>query len=530
MAINLSSLLNQINQNQVNSSEIENINKLISGDKNVSSDNSGLSLLKNMLAGQTFSGKIIGINGEQASIMLNDGSKINARISENTELTPGQNMTFLVEENTSSSISIKPLESAGQESFLINKALDAAGLFPSEENVNIVSNLLRMNMPVDAKTIGNMVKYSLNYPETSLNTIANLIRLDIPVTEDNIMQFEAYRNYENSIAGKLSLVSTQLSDIINGILENPSSIHNTDSLNVLSEINSFVNSLYNNNGIGDNELIQSAGFSEIFSDTEFSQIKDILSEFVKENPSVDIHELTDKTNNNTATVKDIFNGLTNILKYDVSSNLSFKDIPVQKMMEQIINETMRITPENVAKENGIKNYYKRIKHILDNKDNDLSNDALSSINKNLNQIKSNIDFMNDLNKNMTYFQMPVRFKESNGNGELYVFTNKKAMSGQSDNVSALLHLDMDNLGPIDVYVRLQGKNVNTNFCLETEELLDFVYSNIDKLNARLEKLGYSTKFEMTLSTNDNKFDFVNDFIEKDIHKNSTSSYILDVKA
>ena len=191
---------------------------------------------------------------------------------------------------------------------------------------------------------------------------------------------------------------------------------------------------------------------------------------------------------------------------------------------------MRITPENVAKENGIKNYYKRIKHILDNKDNDLSNDALSSINKNLNQIKSNIDFMNDLNKNMTYFQMPVRFKESNGNGELYVFTNKKAMSGQSDNVSALLHLDMDNLGPIDVYVRLQGKNVNTNFCLETEELLDFVYSNIDKLNARLEKLGYSTKFEMTLSTNDNKFDFVNDFIEKDIHKNSTSSYILDVKA
>ena len=138
--------------------------------------------------------------------------------------------------------------------------------------------------------------------------------------------------------------------------------------------------------------------------------------------------------------------------------------------------------------------------------------------------------MNDLNRNMTYFQMPVRFTESNGNGELYVFTNKKAMSAQSDNVSALLHLDMDNLGPIDVYVRLQGKNVNTNFCLETEELLDFVYSNIDKLNARLEKLGYSTKFEMTLSTNDNKFNFVNDFIEKDIHKNSTSSYILDIKA
>lgn len=38
--------------------------------------------------------------------------------------------------------------------------------------------------------------------------------------------------------------------------------------------------------------------------------------------------------------------------------------------------------------------------------------------------------MNDLNKNMTYFQMPVKFSESEGNGELYVFTNKKNLAGK----------------------------------------------------------------------------------------------------
>jgi hypothetical protein len=138
--------------------------------------------------------------------------------------------------------------------------------------------------------------------------------------------------------------------------------------------------------------------------------------------------------------------------------------------------------------------------------------------------------MNDLNKNMTYFQMPVHFKHSNGDGELYVFTNKKALSNNSDSVSAMLHLDMDNLGPMDIYVKMTGKNVSTNFCLESEELLDFVYSNIDKLNARLEALGYSTKFEMNVTEKEKQFDFVDNFVEKDIPAKATSQYVLDIKA
>lgn len=148
----------------------------------------------------------------------------------------------------------------------------------------------------------------------------------------------------------------------------------------------------------------------------------------------------------------------------------------------------------------------------------------------MDSIRSNIDFMNDLNKNMTYFQMPVRFSESDANGELYVFTNKRALAEGRDNISALLHLDMEHLGPVDVYVHLQGMNVSTNFCLESEQLLDFVYSNIDKLSRRLEALGYSTTFEMKVNDDGKHFDFVEDFINRDITPRITSQYILDIKA
>ena len=59
-------------------------------------------------------------------------------------------------------------------------------------------------------------------------------------------------------------------------------------------------------------------------------------------------------------------------------------------------------------------------------------------------------------------------------------------------------------------------------------MLDFVYAHIDELNQRLEKLGYSTHFEMKISNKDEKsFDFEQDFIEKDIYRMSGEQLVFD---
>lgn len=47
---------------------------------------------------------------------------------------------------------------------------------------------------------------------------------------------------------------------------------------------------------------------------------------------------------------------------------------------------------------------------------------------------------------------------------------------------------------------------------------------------RLKALGYNTTFEMKLNSEQKDFDFVNDFVDKDIPKNKTSQYVFDVKA
>lgn len=529
MAINLSSLLNQLNNSQVNGASSD-YSKVSISDNQGNIDNSGLAMLKNMLSGETFSGKIIGLKDDTALIMLNNGSSVSARLSDDSNISVGQNITFLIEENTPDNIRLKPLGASGQEAILIDKALEAANLSPNESNIKIVSQLLDMNMPIDAKTLGDMVKYSLQYPDSNLNTIANLMRLDMPITAENIAQFDAYRSLEHSVSGNYEVMGEQLNDIISNILNNPS-----DSVAASDQTINFINTLYSADETGSNTAdVPSSLLTNVLSDKELNTLKEAFSNSGSSEVSDTFNEIMQKLDNKTATVKDIVTSLIDSKsdlfkdKPDLKSSLLQEISP--KLVEQMINETLKITPENIAKQDGIKNYYKRVKSILEKAEKELTDDGFSDMNKNLNQVKSNIDFMNDLNKNMTYFQMPVHFKHSNGDGELYVFTNKKALSQNTDNVSALLHLDMDNLGPMDVYVKMAGKNVTTNFCLETEELLDFVYSNIDKLNDRLEKLGYNTRFEMNVTPKNNSFNFVDDFIEKDIPSHSTSQFVFDIKA
>ena len=105
-------------------------------------------------------------------------------------------------------------------------------------------------------------------------------------------------------------------------------------------------------------------------------------------------------------------------------------------------------------------------------------------------LQQNISFLNQLNDLYTYVQLPLKMMDQDAHGELYVYTNKRKLAAREGEVSALLHLDMAHLGPVDVYVQLKENQVSTRFYLPDEEMLDFIAAHMDMLNARLEKRGY----------------------------------------
>lgn len=564
MTINLSGLFSQVN-NQVNNVENPAVGQqagksgsvsvqaqsgevsgqAVSGESTV---NSGLKMLKDMLAGDTFSGRVVDMQDNNILLQMSNGRSLLAHLSEGANIRRGQNLTFMVESNTDSNIILKPLMQNEQQAVLINKALDGAQLPVTDSNINIVKELIRLNMPLNADTLSEMVKNSNKFPDAGINTLANLVRLEMPVTPENIAQFEAYKNYEHSIMGELNNLSDGLAKLIAGLADAEEGLG--ADMGILGDI---VELFYGEETAGG--TMGSASLNSVFPEDTLNNIVKTLEDAAKSNAGnaentgntdndlngsisgeayENLNRLTESLKSGDMSVKDFLSDFSSVLKNNPELKENLKEFSGSKdmnaLIKQMVDETLKLNPSDVAKEDGINNYYKRVKSIIEKAEEKASkSDASQAVMKDMQSIKSNIDFMNDLNRNMTYFQMPIKFSESDANGELYVFTNKKALAAGSDNVSALLHLDMDNLGPVDIYVKLTGKNVSTNFCLESEELLDFVYSNIDKLNARLEALGYDAKFEMKVAQEKDKFNFVEDFVEKDV-KAPVMQYILDVKA
>ena len=106
--------------------------------------------------------------------------------------------------------------------------------------------------------------------------------------------------------------------------------------------------------------------------------------------------------------------------------------------------------------------------------------------------------MNQLNHVFTYIQLPLKLAGNSAHGDLYVYTNKKNLAARDGNVSALLHLDMEHLGALDVYVAMQQNKVSTNFTFQDESSLDLVEQHISLLNERLLKRGYDLKTQFSV--------------------------------
>ena len=160
-------------------------------------------------------------------------------------------------------------------------------------------------------------------------------------------------------------------------------------------------------------------------------------------------------------------------------------------MKEAGEEASTLAPKDVAHHENIDNLYEHLQKRADKILETLAGKEDLSIAKSAQNLKANVDFMNQMNQMFQYVQLPLKFSESRANGELYVYGNGKKLSLEDGDVSALLHLDMEHLGTVDIHVEMnKEKQVKTNFYFEDEAMLDFVYENIDMLNERLEKRGY----------------------------------------
>ncbi len=146
-------------------------------------------------------------------------------------------------------------------------------------------------------------------------------------------------------------------------------------------------------------------------------------------------------------------------------------------------------------------------------------------------IRGNIEFMNQMNQIYNYVQLPLKMSGQNANGELYVYSNRKRFTDPDAEVTAFLHLDMEHLGSTDVSVRMQNRQVKTNFYLEDDASYDLLEKHLPILEKRLKNKGYNC--QITVTNEKKNVNFTENFLKKGQTQASGKTlhrYSFDVRA
>ena len=169
-----------------------------------------------------------------------------------------------------------------------------------------------------------------------------------------------------------------------------------------------------------------------------------------------------------------------------------------KLMTKQLQSAWLLDPAEVENGKNVTDFYNRINQQVNSVINSMSQSLAESsvLTQSLQQFQENVDFLNQLNQFMPYVQLPLKMNGQSATGDLIVYADKKSLAAGKDTVSAALHLDMQHLGMVDVFVKMQDKNVTTDFCLENEETLNFIAEHIDMLSERLERRGYNLNTQM----------------------------------
>lgn len=193
----------------------------------------------------------------------------------------------------------------------------------------------------------------------------------------------------------------------------------------------------------------------------------------------------------------------------------FSSKEYQSLLKNIMEQEWLLKPQELTTDNKINELYEKMEHQLTQLESAMQRAGMSTeaFSQTVTSVQNNIEFMNLINQTYTYVQLPLKLSKQNANSELYVYTNKKHLSDPDAEVTAFLHLDMENLGSTDVSVKLQNKHVKTNFYFSDDASYELVQQYLPVLEEALAKKGFTCTLSVNLDEKD--MNFVEDFLRKD---------------
>lgn len=580
--MHISDMLGQYNRNI--SSGTEEL-KAASGMQKV------VSTLEELSSGSVFEGTVSSVKNGKVTLALSDGQTITARLSGKVPLSQGTPMFFQVKSNDGATIEIKPYTGAGSGGNpILTNALTEGTVPVTERNLAMVDAMMKEQMPIDKQSLLNMARIANMNPGVDITTVVNMTKLGIPVSPEMAAQFENYMTDEHAILQEMDQAMNELADLAgaNDLTPDQAVQMNQKILSILLPEQTATGAPVNTEGqietggrttaggqivtggqtAGEGQIVAGGQMlNEVLSEQQFSSLGRLLQNIPSlvestelfpeameqdifidtlEDESVAQNLMAEDTAGKVAdgktaldknlTVSDLLRTVSQILSENngtTSQNIQklLGSDAYKSLLRNVMEQQWLIRPEELKQEKKISQLYEKLEQQMKQVEDALKEAGVTknSFLDTATEVRGNIEFMNQLNQAYTYVQVPLKLSGQNANGELYVYTNKKNLRDPDAELSAFLHLDLEHLGSTDVSVKMQHRNVKTNFYMADDASYDLVEKYLPILEQKLKDKGYQCTITMTKE--EKKVSFGDDFLRKDMPQTGTlHRYSFDVRA
>lgn len=506
--------------------------------------NTALIILRSLADGDTFSANITDVSGEQVTITLDGGQSFTASLLNSTAYNIGDRACFVIQDNKGENIVLKAvtMQATALETAMINKSLKAAGIMPTLRNREMVLELMRNGMPIGRDALLDMVKELSSHSGAEIGDIIALKRMGIEVTDDSLRSYQNYKEYNGAMQRDIAALGEKLFESV-------------DSGKALSDVVKLLaeDELLTGNGtVEDNskestktgaQTQQPAGMqadekADIAQKNLMSDVKNMVAGMVDNYNAATGRSLKLSyeflNTDNLARFMDEFarmaeefekepllkNKLHGILKGDKASRL----------LNELVRDTFSMKMTDVADSESVKEHIAKTLDKLSSISEYAATNQNAALSNVASQMSNNMEFLNSMNQFMAAVQVPIKNIGEHGEGELYVYRRNKQKCGEDDTVKAFLHLDMEHLGALDIYVTLKGSSVATNFKVEDESVLDFLEANMEQLTKKLSEDGYNVSVSVSEKEDGAGFDFEKEVIAPALPVNDVRRFRFDMKA
>lgn len=480
--------------------------------------------IRALVPGQTLRGEVVSREGNNAQIRLLQDVLVDAKVDADIRLELGQNITFQVK-NNGQTLNLSPLFTNMATEGTVLKALDMASLPVNENTVAMTKQLMDAGLPIDKNTLQQIWHESNAFPDAEILDLVNLHKVELPVTEENITQMASYRNLTHQLTAGIAETGESLTNMLQGLVESGDIEQAATIYSEVLELLAFEDAA-GETVTGQQQTegpLPEPGVDVTVTPEEAEQMPVKPSATAPEavpGQKTIIEEPTETAPDNGQTIKENPGAektqeapqLQNLQKL-LKQGLETKDIrllrsilhnsKVAELPAKLLADRWSIKPEDVESPEKVEELYQKLGKQLKGLSNLLEENGQrgSSAYQNVTNLSQNVDFLQQINQTYAYIQLPLHLRQGeHKTGELFVYTNKKNLARKDGQVSALLHLDMEHLGPLDVYVALKDTKVSTKFYVQNDAILDYLEANMDVLTERLQKRGYDCKCETTLRT------------------------------